>query len=150
MATPSAAKLAREHVLGEVRDLAEMQIGRARADLQYRLREATRTLIPAVERRYTASTDRLVSALQTAAALREHADGQAQRRLAELVGREQALRSVLARLDPADWPAAWPLPCSSAPLQDCCPPSAPPAAWTGLSCRCACQPAATCSDRGDS
>jgi hypothetical protein len=56
----------------------------------------------AVERRYAASTDRLVSALQTAAALREHADGQAQRRLAELAGREQALRSVLARLDPAD------------------------------------------------
>ena len=102
MATPSDAKLAREHVLGEVRDLAEMQIGRARADLQYRLREATRTLILAVERRYAASTDRLVSALETAAALREHADGQAQRRLAELVGREQALRSVLARLDPAD------------------------------------------------
>ena len=95
-------KLAREHVLGEVRDLAERQIGRARADLQYRLGEATRTLILAVGRRSAASTDRLVGALQTAAALRDHTDGQAQRRLAELAGREQALRSVLARLDPAD------------------------------------------------
>jgi small GTP-binding protein len=92
-------KLAREHVLGEVRDLAEQQIGRARADLQYRLGEATRTLTLAVGRRYAASTDRLVSALQTAAALREQTDGQAQQRLAELARREQALRTVLARLD---------------------------------------------------
>jgi small GTP-binding protein len=93
-------KLAREHVLGEVRDLAEKHIGRARADLQYRLGEATRTLILAVGRRYAASTDRLVSALQTAAALREQTDGQAQQRLAELAGREQALRTVLDRLYP--------------------------------------------------
>jgi small GTP-binding protein len=93
-------KLAREHVLGEVRDLAERHIGRARADLQYRLGEATRALILAVGRRYAASTDRLVSALQTAAALREHTDDQAQQRLAELAGREQALRTVLDRLYP--------------------------------------------------
>jgi small GTP-binding protein len=93
-------KLAREHVLGEVRDLAERQIGRARADLQFRLGEATRTLILAVGRRYAASTDRLVSALQTAAALREQTDGQAQQRLAELGRREQSLRTVLVRLDP--------------------------------------------------
>jgi septin family protein len=83
----------------DVRDQAEKQIGRARADLQYRLGEATRTLILAVGRRYAASTDRLVSALQTAAALREHTDGQAQQRLAELARRERALRGVLARLD---------------------------------------------------
>ena len=93
-------KLAREHVLGEVRDLAERHIGRARADLQYRLAEATRALILAVGRRYAASTDRLVSALQTAAALREHTDDQAQQRLAELAGREQALRTVMDRLYP--------------------------------------------------
>jgi hypothetical protein len=101
-------KLAREHVLGEVRDRAERQIGRARADLQYRLGEAARTLILAVGRRYAASTDRLVSALQTAAALREQTDGQAQQRLAELARREQALRGVLARLDPADLAGAAP------------------------------------------
>ena len=34
-------RLARDHVLGEAGDLAERQIGRARADLQYRLAEAT-------------------------------------------------------------------------------------------------------------
>jgi small GTP-binding protein len=92
-------KLAREHVLGEVSDLAERQIGRARGDLQYRLAEATRALILAVGRRYAASTDRLVRALQTAATLREQTDGQAQQRLAELSRRERALRTVLDRLD---------------------------------------------------
>jgi small GTP-binding protein len=95
-------RLAREHVLGEIRDLAERQIGRARADLQYRLAEATRQLILAVGRRYSASTDRLASALQTAAALREQTAGQAAGRLAELAAREQALHAVLARVDAAD------------------------------------------------
>ncbi len=92
-------RLARDHVLGEIGDLAGKQIGRARADLQYRLAEATRQLTLAVGRRYSGSTDRLAGALETAAALREQAAGQAEGRLAELAGREQALRKVLARLD---------------------------------------------------
>jgi small GTP-binding protein len=91
-------RLAREHVLGEVNDLAGRQIGRARADLQYRLAEATRQLALAVGRRYSASTDRLAGALETAAALREQTADQAAGRLAELARREQALRSVQARL----------------------------------------------------
>jgi len=86
-------------VLGEIRDLANRQIGRARADLQYRLAEATRQLILAVGQRYASSTDRLSSALETAAALREETAGQAEARLAGLARREQALRAVLARLD---------------------------------------------------
>jgi small GTP-binding protein len=92
-------RLARDHVLGEVADLAERQVGRARADLQHRLAEATRHLILAVGRRYSGSTDRLARALDTAAALREQTAGQAEGRLAELAAREQALRAVLARLD---------------------------------------------------
>ncbi len=95
-------RLAREHVLGEVRDIAERQIGRARADLQQRLAEATRRLILDLGRRYSASTDRLARALQTAAAIRDQTADQAVGRLAELTGREQALRAVLARLDGAD------------------------------------------------
>jgi small GTP-binding protein len=94
-------RLAREHVLGEADDLAERQIGRARADLQYRLGEATRQLVLAVGRRYSGSTDRLARALRTAAALREQTASQAEGRLAELAGRERALRAVLARLDGA-------------------------------------------------
>ena len=92
-------RLAREHVLGEAGDLAERQIGRARADLQYRLAEATRQLVLAVGRRYSGSTDRLARALQTAAVLRDQTAGQAAGGLAELAGREQALRAILARLD---------------------------------------------------
>ena len=95
-------RLARDHVLGEVRDQAERQIGRARADLQQRLAEATRQLVLATGRRYSGSTDRLARALQTAAVLREQTAGQAASTLAELAGREQALRGVLARLERLD------------------------------------------------
>jgi len=94
-------RLAREHVLGEVRDMAERQIGRARADLQHRLSEATRQLILDLGRRYSDSTGRLDRALQTAAAIREQTAGEAGGRLAELAGREQALRAILAELDRA-------------------------------------------------
>jgi small GTP-binding protein len=92
-------RLARDHVLGEVPDQAVRQIGRARADLQHRLAEATRQLVLAVGRRYSGSTDRLARALDTAAVLREQTAGQAASTLAELAGREQALRAILARLD---------------------------------------------------
>ncbi len=94
-------RLARDHVLGQVRDLAGSQIGRARADLQYRLAETTRQLIQAVGRRYSASTDHLASALEMADALRGQRTGQAQSRLSELDRREQALRGARARLDTA-------------------------------------------------
>ena len=96
---PLGRRLARDHVLGQVRDLAGSQIGRARADLQYRLAETTRQLIQAVGRGYSASTDRLASALEMAATLRGQRTGQAESRLSELDRREWALRGVLARLD---------------------------------------------------
>ena len=69
-------RLARDHVLGEADDMAERQIGRARADLQYRLAEATRQLVLAVGRRYSGSTDSLARALETAAGS-SRADGRA-------------------------------------------------------------------------
>jgi hypothetical protein len=95
-------RLARDHVLGEVGDLVARQVGRARADLQYRLAEATRQLSLIVGRRYSASTDRLAAALETAAVLRDQTADQAAARFAELADREQALRSVRARLAVAD------------------------------------------------
>lgn len=94
-------RLARDHVLGQVRDLAGSQIGRSRADLQYRLAEATRQQILAIGRRYSASTDHLTHALEMAAAVRGQKAGQAETRLSELARREKALRRVLARLDGA-------------------------------------------------
>ncbi len=92
-------RMARDHVLGQVHDLAARQIGRARGDLQYRLAEATRQLTLAIDRRYSASTDRLASALNTAAAVRAETAGQAESRLSELARREKDLRDVLAQLN---------------------------------------------------
>ena len=95
-------RLARDHVLGEVGDLATRQIGRARADLQYRLAEATRQLTLELGRRYTGSTDHLASALRTAAALRTQTAGEASGQLAALSDRERALRRVMDRLGVED------------------------------------------------
>jgi len=92
-------RLARDHLLGEIDDLAARQIGRARADLQYRLAEATRQLMAAVGRRYADSTDRLAGALKTAAALREQSAAQAAGALARLADRERELHVIVARLD---------------------------------------------------
>jgi len=91
-------RLARDHVLGEAGDLVSRQVGRARGDLQYRLAEATRQLTLEIGRQYSASTDRLASALRTAAALREQTAGDAAGRLAGLSDRERALRRVADRL----------------------------------------------------
>jgi small GTP-binding protein len=92
---------ARAYLHREAASLVPQQIGRARANLQYRLAEATRQLVRAVRDRYAESTVRLESALRTAAATRTAtADGVA-RLDAELAGRQQALDHVLALLDEA-------------------------------------------------
>ena len=90
---------ARAYLHREAVSLVPQQIGRARADLQYRLAEATRRLIRAVAGRYAESNGRLESALQTAAAARTATDDEAARLDTELAGRQQALGQVLARLD---------------------------------------------------
>jgi small GTP-binding protein len=95
-------RLARDYVLGEVDDLAERQIGRARSDLQHRLAEATRQLVLSAGRRYSGSTESLARALQTAAVLRVQTAGQAAGTLAELTARERALRAILTRLEQLD------------------------------------------------
>ena len=68
------------------------QLGRARADLQYRLAEATRTLVRVVEQRYTDGTERMSAALRAAADLRQASDAEAGRKEKEMAGRETALR----------------------------------------------------------
>jgi small GTP-binding protein len=93
---------AREHLRSEAAGLAGSQTGRARADLQYRLAEATRGLIRAVQGRYAESTDRLTSALQSAAAYRAGTAAEAERGDSDLARRECALRGVLARLGNGD------------------------------------------------
>jgi len=92
---------ARDYLRREARNLAGSQVGRARADLQYRLAEATRQLTRAMHRRYAEGTGRLQAALATAAQLREVTAADAGQRDRELARREDALRGVAACL-PAD------------------------------------------------
>ena len=92
---------ARAYLHREAASLVPQQIGRARADLQYRLAEATRQLVRAVGERYAESTGRLESALRTAAVARTATAGDVARLDADLVGRQQALDHVLALLDEA-------------------------------------------------
>src|SRR6266568_1875938 len=89
---------ARAYLHREAADLVPQQIGRARADLQYRLAEATRQLARAVVARYAESTGRLENALRTAAALRAATTDDEAQRDRELADRQQALDHVLALL----------------------------------------------------
>ena len=92
---------AREYLRRTAGDLVASQVGRARADLQYRLAEATRMLVRVVEQRYTDGTERMSAALRTAAGLRQANDARARRKESEMAEREAALHRVLALLDHA-------------------------------------------------
>jgi dynamin family protein len=92
---------ARAWLRGETDRLVPQQIGRARADLQYRLAEATRQLQGEMNRRCGQSTARLVAALHSAAAVSQASTEEAARRDSELSEREQAIEAVLALLDVA-------------------------------------------------
>ena len=90
---------AREYLRREAANLIPQQIGRARADLQYRLAEATRRLVREVEARYADSTGRLEKALRTAAELRNVTVGEAAQQDQEIAGRQEALSAVLSWLN---------------------------------------------------
>ena len=81
--------------------LVPQQIGRARADLQYRLAEATRKLVRAIDARYTESTGRLENALRTAATAREATVEDAARIDRELAARQEILGHIIGLLDKA-------------------------------------------------
>jgi small GTP-binding protein len=89
---------ARHFLEREARNLAESQVGRARADLQYRLAEAARALGRGMRLRYAEGTGRLRTALETAAQLRQATADEAAHRDRQLAGREDALRCLAARL----------------------------------------------------
>jgi len=89
----------REHLRREATGLAAKQVGRARGDLQYRLAEATRAMVRVVEQRYADGTDRIRSALQAAADLREASAAEATQKENELSSREAALQHVFGLLD---------------------------------------------------
>ncbi len=91
-------RLARQRVLAEVPDLISGQLGRARADLQYRLAEASRRLLMDVRRRYADATERLIAALERAARIRADAGAAGRQQLDELETRDRAVRAVLSQL----------------------------------------------------
>ena len=91
-------RAAREHLRRTTPDLVSSQIGRARGDLQYRLGEAKRALVRAVEQRYADGTDRIRSALEAAVGLREASADQAAAKERELAERETALRQAASPL----------------------------------------------------
>jgi hypothetical protein len=91
-------RVARQRLLAEVPELVDGQLGRARGSLQYRLAEATRGLVADACRRYSDTTERLTAALERAAAIRATAGEQAERQLADLRMRDDALRGVLSQL----------------------------------------------------
>ena len=92
---------AREYLRRAAADLVTSQIGRARGDLQYRLAEATRTLVRVVEQRYADGTQRMSSGLRAAAELRQASDAEAMQKEREMAERETALRHTLDLLDQA-------------------------------------------------
>lgn len=92
---------AREHLRREATGLAESQVGRARADLQYRLSEASRALARSMERRYADATGRMQAALHAAEELRSASATDAARRQRELSGRAAAVRHALTLLGAA-------------------------------------------------
>ena len=91
-------RVARQRLLAEVPELVGAQVGRARGNLQYRLAEATRSLVRDVRGRYSGTTERLTAALERAAKIRAETQELGARQLAELRERECALRSVLSEL----------------------------------------------------
>jgi hypothetical protein len=94
-------RTAREHLRREAPGLVGSQIGRARGDLQYRLAEATRALVRAVEQRYADDTDRIRAGLRAANRIREASAAEAAEMDRELSGREARLRHVMGLLDRA-------------------------------------------------
>jgi GTP-binding protein EngB required for normal cell division len=92
---------ARAYLRRETAALVPQQIGRARADLQYRLAEATRESVQATETRYAEGTGRLERVLGTATATWESTAGEAARHDRELAIRQEALDHVATLLDRA-------------------------------------------------
>jgi len=84
----------------------ESQVGRARADLQYRLGEASRALARAVDRRYAEATERMRAALRAAGDLRAASATAAAEAERERSRREAAIRRALTVLGDADTASA--------------------------------------------
>jgi len=97
-AIPGKAKRARTRLLDEIPQLADRQVGRARADLQQRLQESLRTAVAQLHRQHNDTLGWVSAALDDAAAISAAATEEQHRRIADLAARTTALNGVLARL----------------------------------------------------
>ena len=85
-------------VLDEIPDLADRQVGRARADVQQRLRESIHIVLATLHREHQQTLQRMQTAMADAAALSTATSTEYQSRRDELDARVRALRTVLAEL----------------------------------------------------
>jgi Dynamin family len=95
---------AREYLRRAAPDLVQAQIGRARADLQYRLAEAGRAMALTVRDRYSDATGRMRAALQAAEEIRACSAATAEEIDNQLSERTVAAHHALALLDQAGMP----------------------------------------------
>jgi len=89
---------AREHLHREAPVLVAAQIGRARADLQYRLAEGGRAMAREMEQRYADAIGHMRAALQAARELRDASAADTEEKERELSERTVALHHVLTLL----------------------------------------------------
>jgi small GTP-binding protein len=95
---PGRAQRAKTRVLDEIPDLADRQVGRARADLQHRLRESIHTLLATLTKEHQNALGRVQTAMADAMTLSTASSSEHQARQGELAVRVTALRNVLDEL----------------------------------------------------
>lgn len=94
----AARRRAEAHLVAEAGRLTRQQVGRVRADFQYRLQEGGRALARALTDRYGASTAAIRTALEDAASVHGQSAAASDRLRAVLTDRESALLRVRQEL----------------------------------------------------
>jgi len=97
-ALPGKARRARTRLLDEIPQLADRQVGRARADLQQRLHESVLSAVAQLRRQHDDTLGRVEAALDDAATISDAAAEEQQGRRADLAARSTALGGVLTQL----------------------------------------------------
>jgi GTP-binding protein EngB required for normal cell division len=88
-------------LVAEADRLTRQQVGRVRADFQYRLQESGRALSRAIRERYAASTATIETAVEDSARMQRYTGAEIAGIHSDLRHREAALQSVLQDLDKA-------------------------------------------------
>jgi Dynamin family len=97
----AARRRARDELMAEADRLTRQQVGRVRADLQYRLQESGRAFSTAIRERYAASTATIEAAVDDAARMQARTEAETVEIYADLQRREAAIQSLLQDLDEA-------------------------------------------------